>query len=224
MFELSIVGMAKAYKSQVVLNGLEFSCSSGNILGLMGRSGSGKSTLMKILFGALEADAGEVILDSKQVNMSRVNSGKRMAYLPQSSFLPKDISVWSAIKMYHPDRSVQSNLLRDPRVMEIKERSIRSLSYGLQRYLEVVLVVNLDRQLVLLDEPFSLIEPQYRDAVNDSLIRNKENKVIVITDHYYLDILSIADKKILIKEGKAFTIENEADLVKYGYIPKSKLN
>ena len=74
---------------------------------------------------------------------------------------------------------------------------------------------------MLLDEPFSLIEPLYKEVISDLLTRIKQSKGIIVTDHYYHDVLQITDKNLLLKDGETMEIKDKADLARYGYIPSS---
>jgi len=110
----------------------------------------------------LKADAAEVLIDSSIINLTQVIENKQIAYLPQDNFLPKDIKVRNIIPMYFQNKSTQDQLFYDHRIAKINNRNIATLSLGELRYLEILLVANLDHQFMLLDEPFSLIEPLYK--------------------------------------------------------------
>ena len=70
----------------------------------------------------------------------------------------------------------------------------------------------------MLDEPFSMVEPLYQDSIKEVLTELKKEKGIIITDHYYRNVLEVADRKMIIKDGKAIEIENEIDLIENGYL------
>ena len=70
----------------------------------------------------------------------------------------------------------------------------------------------------MLDEPFSMVEPLYQDSIKELLTELKKEKGIIITDHYYRNVLDVSDRKMIIKDGKAIEIENEIDLIENGYL------
>ena len=70
----------------------------------------------------------------------------------------------------------------------------------------------------MLDEPFSMVEPLYQDSIKELLTELKKEKGIIITDHYYPNVLDVSDRKMIIKDGKAIEIENEIDLIENGYL------
>ena len=77
---------------------------------------------------------------------------------------------------------------------------------------------NLNHQFLLLDEPFSMIEPIYKDVIKGLLLELKKTKGIILTDHYYNDVLEITDKNFVIKDSKIIKILDKKDLVKYEYL------
>jgi ABC-type multidrug transport system ATPase subunit len=205
------------------LRDIKFECKTGEIVGLQGRNGSGKSTLLKILFGTLNADILDVRLNSKAYKPSENIQDGTIAYLPQDSFLPKDITVRNMIPLYFRDGGEQNRIYYDPIIAKIEKQKIGTLSCGESRYLEVLLLCRLPHRFIFLDEPFSMIEPLLQDAIKDLLSSIKKEKGIIITDHYYKDVLQITDKNILIKDGKSIVIRDKNDLVENGYMPRSKI-
>jgi ABC-type multidrug transport system ATPase subunit len=222
MDKLTINKVLKSFGHNHVLIDIEFECQIGEIVGLFGRNGSGKSTLLKILFGTIRADALDVKIDSKSFDPTKNIGNRVIAYLAQESFLPKDLKVRSIIPIYYQDGEQQNRIFYDPRIAKIENQLVGTLSYGELRYFEILLISRLPHSYLLLDEPFSMIEPLYQDAIKDLLVSIKKDKGIILTDHYYFDVLQITDKNILIKDGKTIEVENKQDLVENGYISKSK--
>jgi ABC-type multidrug transport system ATPase subunit len=222
MDKLIINTVVKAFGSNHVLSDIEFECQIGEIIGLFGRNGCGKSILLKILFGTLKADAIDVKINSKSFDPTKNICNRVIAYLAQDSFLPKDLKVRSVISIYYQDGEQQNRIFYDPRIAKIENQIVSTLSYGELRYLEILLISRLPHSFLLLDEPFSMIEPLYQDAIKDLLVSIKKDKGVILTDHYYFDVLQITDKNILIKDGKTIEVENKQDLAENGYISISK--
>jgi ABC-type multidrug transport system ATPase subunit len=222
MSNLKLKSITKSFGNNKVLNSIDFECKTGEIVGLFGRNGSGKTTLLKILFGTLKADTIDVQLDFMPFDPKENISDREIAYLPQDNFLPKDLTVRNTIPIYYQEEEKQNQIFYDPQIAKIETRRIGTLSYGELRYLEILLILNLPHRFILLDEPFSMIEPHYQDAIKDLLLILKQNKGIILTDHYYYDVLQITDKNILIKDGQSFPISNKRELSDNGYLPRQK--
>ena len=199
-----------------------FQIETGQILGIFGRNGSGKSTLLKILFGTLKPDFLDAVIDTEQYNPSKNIELKNIAYLSQDNFLPQDIKVRNVVPMYFRDGKIQDKIFFDPRVAKFENQRVGTLSHGEKRYLEILMISRLPQKFILLDEPFSMIEPLYQDAIKELLLSIKKEKGIILTDHYYFDVLQITDKNVLIRDGKTIEIRDRSDLAENGYISKLK--
>jgi ABC-type lipopolysaccharide export system ATPase subunit len=92
------------------------------------------------------------------------------------------------------------------------------LSMGERRYLELLLVAHLPHPFLLLDEPFSMIEPLYKEEIKKFLLSLKAKKGILLTDHYYQDVLNVADRNFVLSNGLLKIVQNREDLKKQGYI------
>lgn len=222
MNTLIIHNATKRFKNRKVLTDVKLRCNTGEIVGIFGRNGSGKSTLLKILFGTLKADSLDAQINGTRYFPQRNIPSQYIAYLPQESFLPKDMKVRNVISIYFQDSQSQNKIFYDSRITKISNQWIKALSYGEMRYLETLLVSRLPHPFILLDEPFSMIEPLYQDAIKELLLSIKDEKGIILTDHYYHDVLQITNKNILVKDGKTIVIRNKTDLMKLGYIPEKQ--
>jgi ABC-type multidrug transport system ATPase subunit len=220
MPELQVQKLSKSFGSKKVLQDISISCRTNEILGFFGRNGSGKSTMLKCIFGTLKADTIHIELDGDEIDPAKIIKSGKIGYLPQESFLPKNLKVKSLIPMYFPNGARQENIFYSPGINTIENKRVSSLSYGQLRYLELILVAFLDHDFLFLDEPFSMIEPRYKDLIRDFLIDLKKEKGIILTDHYYGDVLAVSDKNMLIKDKTAFEVSGEADLKKFGYLQR----
>ncbi len=209
-----------SFGKKSILSKVNFTCNTGDIIAIFGRNGSGKSTLLKSLFGTLKPDQIELNLDGKKIDHISTKD-KTIAYLPQDPFLPKDFKIRNIIPMYFPDGEKQSKIFYSPLVHKIENQRAGTLSLGEQRYLEFLLIVNLNHPFILLDEPFSMIEPLYKDAIKEIIREYKKDKGFIITDHYYLDVMEVATKKMILKEGVSHEALNLTDLIEYGYLPSN---
>ena len=207
-----------SFGEKEVLKEVSFSVETGEILGIFGRNGCGKSTLLKMIFGTLHKGSIQIAINEQKINSSKNISEESIAYLPQHSFLPKNIKVRDVIPIYFSEEKKQDAIFYDMLIAKLAAKKVGELSLGQVRYFEVLLVGNLDHPFIMLDEPFSMIDPLYKIEIKKLLTKLKTAKGIIVTDHYYEDVLEITTQNVLIKEGIGITIKSKEDLKKLEYL------
>ena len=221
---LQVTNIHKQFGNRELLKSCDFQLETGEILGLFGSNGVGKSTLLKILFGTSTASEGYLKINETRYSVRRtiwdrnlIISNGLIGYLPQFSFLPKTAKVWDIIPNYFNGED-QNLIFRAPRMADIAKRRVSELSLGQKRYLEVLILGNLKHLFLLLDEPFSMVEPLFKELIHDFLISLKAKKGILLTDHYYTDVWKLADRKLILTNGKLNQVNRIGDLVAGGYL------
>ncbi|MGS2739772.1 ATP-binding cassette domain-containing protein [Sinomicrobium sp. M5D2P17] len=217
---LQIDMLSKSFGKKQILSDIGFTCSTGEIIGVFGRNGAGKSTLLKIIYGTLKADRICIKVNSNSVKARNIIPSKKIAYLPQNTFLPKELKVRDIIPFFFPEGEQQDRLFYSPLVVRFENLRVGKLSLGQLRYLEVLLIANLKHPFVMLDEPFSMIEPIYKDAIKEMLVALKQTKGIILTDHYYKDVLQVSNRNFLLKEGKKIEVNDIHDLAGNEYLKR----
>ncbi|TYA52659.1 ATP-binding cassette domain-containing protein [Formosa maritima] len=215
---LEIRNLHKSYKNKIILNNLDLSCKTEDVIGIFGRNGSGKSTLLKIIFGTVKAESAQIKINSKILSQKEIISSKSIGYLPQVTFLPKELKVRDIIPFFYPNGDDQNKIFYAPKVSSFEKIKVGHLSIGQLRYLELLLIGNLDHSFLLLDEPFSMIEPLYKEVIKNLLIELKNTKGLIITDHYFDDVLEITTNNFIIKDAEKIEINSKKDLVKFQYL------
>lgn len=215
---LQIDMLSKSFGKKQVLSDIGFKCSTGEIIGVFGRNGAGKSTLLKIVYGTLKADSIRIRFNLGIMKARNIIPSKKIAYLPQSTFLPKELKVRDVIPFFFPHGEQQDRIFYSPLVVRFENLRVGKLSLGQLRYLEVLLVGNLQHPFLMLDEPFSMIEPVYKDAIKEMLVELKQTKGIILTDHYYDDVLQVSTRNFLLKEGKKVEVDDIHDLARNEYL------
>lgn len=215
---LTVTDLNKSYGKKVILKDINLDCKVGEIIGIFGRNGTGKSTLLKLIFGTVIADSILIEINSEIIPQRKVISSKKIGYLPQDTFLPKEQRVREIIPMFFPNGEEQDKIFYSPQVSSFEKIKVGKLSLGQLRYLELLIIGSLNHKFLMLDEPFSMIEPIYKDVIKGLLLELKKSKGIILTDHYYNDVLEITDKNFVIKDAKKIEIKDRNDLVKYEYL------
>lgn len=212
---------SKSFGPKEVINDIFFSLETGEIIGLFGRNGCGKSTLLKIIFGSLSYNNFDAVIDGEKYYPSKNIQRQQFAYLPQQPFLPKNLKVRDVIPIYFSEEKEQDTIFYDPFIAKLAAKKVGELSLGEARYFEVLLLANLPHPFLLLDEPFSMIEPLYKEEIKKYLEALKMKKGILITDHYYDDVLQVSNKNFLIKDGLALEVKTKENLKELEYLGKN---
>ena len=222
MAHLKIQAVSKAFGAKRLFIDASLEIKTGEILGVFGRNGSGKSSLLKILFGTLQADRMLGTIDGKIFAPKNVIGRQQIGYLPQFSFLPQYKKVRQVIPLFLEAGELQDKVFYAPRIAKIENQRVGQLSIGERRYLELLLLAHAPHPFLLLDEPFSMIEPLYKDIIQAFLMDIKPRKGIILTDHYFRDVLPITNRNILLKDASFLPILGEKDLARLGYLPEKR--
>ncbi|MDT0554546.1 ABC transporter ATP-binding protein [Patiriisocius hiemis] len=209
------------FGSKELLQNVSFTLSTGEVLGIFGRNGSGKSTLLKMLFGTQQGGSIGAAIDSKIFNPKENILQQHIGYVPQHEFVPKQPKVRDIIPMYYPDEETQDKVFYTKGIHKLTAKRVGELSEGERKFFEVILVGSGSHPFLFLDEPFSMIDPLKKDLIKEFLLQRKETKGIIITDHYYDDVLQMTSKNIVLKDGKSFTISSVENLKEFEYLSKN---
>ena len=164
----------------------------------------------------------ELYLDGKHWN-GKSNLSTYFAHHTQEVMLPKNLTVRDLIAMYILNQDKQHKIYYATGVHEMLNKRVSSLSLGQQRYLQFLLILNLDHPFILLDEPFSMVEPLYKDLIKEQIVAHRLTKGFLITDHYYLDVIEIAGQLNLIKDGAIIPIEDIEELKQLEYLSEQAI-
>lgn len=203
-----------------ILNGVYLQFKKNSICGLFGRNGSGKSTLLKVGAGQIKQQQGIVFIEEVPFyDLSIMRRFMQIAYLPQVNFLPYDSKVKD---LFHLFPVISQALLEEKIVSDWIDLRVSSLSCGQRRYLEVSLILSLKRSYVLLDQPFTGVEPYLNEILVKKIVSYaSQNRGVLITDHYYHYLFPIVQDVYIINEGYCYKLQNKNDLFNIGYLHKN---
>jgi ABC-type multidrug transport system ATPase subunit len=183
---------------------------------LLGRNGCGKSILLKIIFGSLRADNKFVRVNGAMVR-TLSQSKKKISYLPQNNFLPSHLTIKKIVGLFC-EPSQGNTLQNGLHVKPFLHRKSHELSGGERRMIEILLILNSRAEYVLIDEPFNGVEPIYKEEIKRSIQEHSQCKGFIITDHDYRNIMDIATKILLLKDGSIKEIKTLGELTKNNYL------
>ena len=220
---LEAKGLAKAYKKRRVVNGVTFSVSPGEIVGLLGPNGAGKTTSFNMIVGLVKPDEGEVVFEGKSIgNLPMHQRARRgIGYLTQEPSVFRKLTVeqniLAILETCTSDKLEQKarlkSLLEELDLTTLARNKAYTLSGGEKRRLEITRALVTSPRMLLLDEPFSGIDPIAVYEVQKILRKLKERRMgILITDHNVRETLKLVDRAYIIHKGDV-CCEGEAEFL-----------
>jgi len=198
-----------------ILSSIYMKCTTGQIVGLLGRNGSGKSCLMQIVFGTMPSESKSVRFNGARLMEDQL-AKKIIAYLPQSDLLPPFVTFKQALKLYNIE---EQKILADfPELATFLKQKSSEVSGGERRLFEILIVLYASHPFCILDEPFSGLMPIHIEKLKEVFTLEKRNKGIIITDHMHRHVREIADEIYLLTNGTTYPVKTEEQLVELGYL------
>ena len=221
MNKIQIKNITKKYNNLTALDDVSFSFEFGKIYGLLGRNGAGKTTMIRIVMQVFQADSGRVLIDGKPMDVNRV----RIGYLPEERGLyPKKLIMeqllYFAALQGVPARQAKKDALRllDRLGMsEYANKRLDTLSKGNQQKIQLVATLICDPQIVILDEPFSGLDPVNAMLLED-LVKEciQQGKIVFFSSHQMNYVEEFCNEIAILNQGKIVLSGNIRD-IKRGY-------
>ena len=223
---LELQNIEKYFGDNKVLTGISFKAEGGKAFGLLGRNGAGKTTSIRILMNVFPANNGEVLIDGKPIDYDKV----RIGYLPEERGLyPKKVIIdqltyFAELKGMSKKSAIKAidNWLEVLGMTEYRNKRLDTLSKGNQQKIQLITALAHDPDIIILDEPFSGLDP-----VNAMLLKNvvKEQigkgKIVLFSSHQMSYIEEFCDSIAILNNGKV-AITGELHNIKRAY-PRNKL-
>lgn len=212
--KLIVDSVVVRFGDKTVLSGGYITSETGMVTGLLGRNGAGKSCMFRALMGGLRVENVMVSMDEKPVDRQVI--GRFIRYLPQGRLLPESISLHRAFELYGVN--YWSFVNRFPKYSRFYDSHIWELSGGEARLVELYLILLSEAPFYILDEPFSQIDPVSIESVQELIRERSKGHGIIVTDHNYEAISSVADSLFVIADGYTNQVHSREDLVRHGYL------
>lgn len=211
---IKVEQVTKKYGREGAVEDLSFSLEKGKIYGFIGPNGSGKSTTLKMIAGLVFPSSGLITVNGKKVNRK---IAKEVAYLSEldffyPSFTVNDMIKFSATQFHDFNMERAGELLTfmklDP------QKKLKQLSKGNRGRLKLVITLARQAPILLLDEPFSGLDPMVRDSIVKGLLSyiDFNEQTVVIATHEIDEIETLLDEIIAIQDGRIVAIENVEEL------------
>jgi ABC-type multidrug transport system ATPase subunit len=212
---LEMDNVALNFGTTEILKAIYFKASKGEITGILGSNGSGKTSLLRILFGELQPKNKLIRIDSKPI-LTPLYKTRYIKYLPQFHIIPASLSLKSGFNYFKV--SLVDFFINFPSFKTQKNFRFSEFSGGEKRLIETYIILKSNTKIILLDEPFSHLTPLYIQRLKELMKIEKQNKIIIITDHLYNEILEVSDAIYLLKDGWSRLLKSPEELIKYKYV------
>lgn len=207
--------LIKIYGDRSVVNDVSFEVNKGEVVGLLGPNGAGKTTTFYMVVGLVKPNGGKIFLDGKDVSTWPMNERAKagVGYLPQEASIFRKLNVQDNIKLVLEmnnkltvtEKSKKlEELLSEFGILKLRGESAVSLSGGERRRVELARALAASPDFILLDEPFTGIDPIAIGEIKENIKKLSEDKGlgVLITDHNPKATLSITDRAYVIFDGK----------------------
>lgn len=235
--------ISKRYKTKQVLHQITFTVESGNLVAVIGESGCGKTTLLKMINRLIKPTSGSISIDGKNIgSMDEVELRRNIGYVIQQTGLFPHMTVEENIELIpklekRPDKEIKENTKRLMEMVgldseEFLNRYPTELSGGQQQRVGVARAFATDPDIILMDEPFSALDPMTRSDLQDELVQlqAKLKKTIVFVTHDMDEAIKIADMICIMKDGDILQydtpeniLNNPADEFVSSFVGKNRI-
>ena len=223
---LELINITKSFNDVPVVDDISFSVSSGQIFGLVGPNGAGKTTTLRIILNIMRPDSGEVLYN--QTIRSKLKRSL-FGYLPEERGLYQrarvlDLLVYFGVlnRLSHHRAEVEAIRLLDKLgLVEYTNSRINELSKGMQQKIQFIAASLHDPEMIILDEPFSGLDPVNQMVLRDMIKQFKEEgKIIILSSHNMPEVERLSDHICLINQGKIIR-QGSLDEIKKDYNEES---
>ena len=223
---LKVENITKKYGENVAVNNLSFTVDAGEIFGLLGENGAGKTTTFRIIMGLIDANEGKVTLDSKKIDYSETDN---IGFVTEERSLLTKLTVQEQIEFYGTLKGLDKDTI-DKRldywlekfeITSYKNRKIKELSKGNQQKIQFISSIINEPKLLILDEPFTGLDPINVKLMKDAIYYLKEKGCsIIFSSHQMEYIEDFCEKLILLVKGNTI-LDGKLDDIKENYAKKN---
>ncbi|MBN1695672.1 LPS export ABC transporter ATP-binding protein [candidate division WOR-3 bacterium] len=222
--KLRAENLIKKYNRKTVVDQVKIEIEEGEIVGLLGPNGAGKTTTFYMITGFIKPESGDIYLDSEEITKKPMHKRAKLGigYLPQEASIFRGLSVennlMAMLEILITDTKEREKrfkeLVKEFKLSSLLQRNANKLSGGERRRVEIARALTSNPKFLLLDEPFTGIDPITREELQEMvLVLKKKNIGILITDHNVRETLQITDRAYLMFDGRIILKGKAGDLI-----------
>ena len=228
---LLVKNLNKSFSKNEVLNNINIEVQRGEAVGLLGPNGAGKTTCFHILTGLIKPNKGNIFIDGTEITNFPIyiRSKLGIGYLPQEPSVFRGLTVeenlMSILGYTEPDKSQRINfledLLKDFSLIEKRKDNSMKLSGGQRRRVEIARTLCTKPSFILLDEPFTGIDPLQLNEIKTLIKSLKQRNIgVLITDHNVREALTVMDRAYIIHQGNVLMHGKPKDIINNKLVKK----
>ena len=203
---ISVEGLEKSYGDLEVIKGIDFSVEKGEVFAILGPNGTGKTTCVEILEGYRKANSGNLSVLGFEPDTNNQKFKERIGIVVQTSGVEEELTLMEALDLYastYQNPKDSRELLEMVDLSKKADEQIKKLSGGQRRKLDLALGLVGNPDLIFLDEPTTGFSPEARHEAWDMISNlSSMGKTILLTSHYMEEVEYLADRMILLLDGK----------------------
>jgi ABC-2 type transport system ATP-binding protein len=205
---VEVIHVFKSFADRLAVSDVSFSVGNGEIFGLIGPNGAGKTTTIRMMMDIIKPDSGEVNILGGKLGEATKN---RLGYLPEERGLYKKLSVIDSIVYLASLKGMDvrraeeraDELLRQTGMLSNKTKKIEELSKGMAQIIQFIITIIHDPDLVIVDEPFSGLDPVNTEALKEMIVDlRKKGKAVILSTHQMNQVEELCDRILMIDHGR----------------------
>ena len=222
---LKVENLTKTFDKNVAVNNISFNASKGKIFGLLGRNGAGKSTIFRCILNIIKQDSGKVLYNDKIIDEKILH---KIGYLPEdgsliSSYKVLEQCIYYGMLKNMDEESIKKRLFELTSkfdIIEYMNMKQKDLSKGNRQKIQFIVSILHDPELLILDEPFSGLDPISVEQLKQVLLELKESGKIIVFSSHRMDHVEMLCEDILILDHGMEIIKGNIDDIKDSYNTK----
>ena len=215
---LEVKNLSKKFGNFLALDNISFKAKKGRILGILGRNGAGKSTMFRCIMNIFEKDSGNILLNGEKITTNVLD---RVGFLIEEGSLTVEYTVYEQFCMFGILKNMTTDEITDSLIYWLKKfniyeylnTKIKKISKGNRQKLQFIVAVMHNPDLIILDEPFSGLDPLSSSELKNVILElKKQGKIIIFSSHQMENVESLCDDILMINEGKEVLSGNLNDI------------
>jgi ABC-2 type transport system ATP-binding protein len=221
MATIEVKNISKQFGQQLAVDDVTFDVQPGEIFGLLGPNGAGKTTTIRIILDIFKADAGTVSILGGKMTEEKKN---QIGYLPEERGLYQDVQLetcltyLATLKGMKPDAAKPriEALMKEFDLYDHRKKNIKELSKGMQQKAQLISALAHEPELIIIDEPFTALDPVNTQMVKDLLRdQRQKGKTVVMCTHQMHQVEELCDRLVLINQGRTLLYGKTDDIRQY---------